>query len=173
MASGWGNEFMDNLILGVVVCVFVWLMMRRMRLKRMQQTQMQQRASADGEAPEPKTMPRFGKAGTITRAQLDQLKKMDFAPDRGWSEEEASLIIDSVFYLRAAIEDATGEADAPVEIQNNVLALILTDEDLREYIMSWGQNRARRGESDDVPTLRQNEHYDRVVEHIHGLRDDD
>ena len=155
--------------MAVVVGVTVWLFMRRMRLKRLQQAQAQAQA---GPAPEPKTMPRLGTPGTITKQQMAQLKKMYFTPDRGWSEEEAALIIDTVMYLRAAIEDTTGETDAPLEIQNQVLGFILTDEELRDYLLSWGQNRARRGETLDKPVLRQNEHYDRVVEFVQSLRDD-
>lgn len=158
---------MESLIMAVVVGVTVWLFMRRIRLKRLQQAQ-----AKAAPRPEPKTMPRVGTPGTINKAQMAQLKKLHFMPDRGWSEEEAALIIDTVMYLRAAIEDTTGETDAPLEIQNQVLGFILTDEALRDYLLSWGQNRARRGETDDKPVLRQNENYDRVVDYIRSLRDD-
>ena len=158
---------MESLIMAVVVGVTVWLFMRRMRLRRLQQAQAQAEPR-----PEPKTMPRVGEPGTITKAQMSRLKKMYFTPDRAWSQEEAGLIIDTVMYLRAAIEDATGETDAPLDIQNQVLGFILTDEELRDYMLSWGQNRARRGETDEKPVLRQNEHYDRVVEYVRSLRDD-
>ena len=159
---------MESVIMAVVVGVTVWLFMRRMRLKRLQQAQ----AQAEPQ-PEPKTMPRLGKPGTVTKSQMAQLKKMHFTPDRGWSEEEAALIIDTVMYLRAAIEDTTGDADAPLDVQNQVLGFILTDEELREYLISWGENRARRGETYDQPVLRQNEHYERITEFIRSLRDDE
>lgn len=158
---------MDSILLAVAVGVLVWLLMRRLRMKKLREIQARQ--SAGGEASEPKTMPRVGTPGTITRDQIARLKQMNFEPDRRWSSEEAQLIIDTVVYLRAAIKQETGESDAPLEIQNNVLAFILTDETLREYLMSWGQNRARRGVSDEEPELRRNEHYERVAEHIRGL----
>lgn len=161
---------MESVLLAIVVMVFVWLVMHRARKTRLRREEARRAAAEGGE---PKSMPRLGTPGTVTREQTTVLRKMDFEPDRGWSEEEAALIIDAVHYLRAAIKQETGEADAPLEIQNNVLAFILTDEALRDYLIAWGQNRARKGETGQPDSLNRNEQYDRVVAHIRELRDDD
>ena len=111
-------------------------------------------------------MPRIGVQGSVTKDQLRRLKEFHFEPSRHWSKEEADLILDSVAYVRAAIFQLTGDRDAPEEFQNKVLAFILTNDSLREYIISWGQNRRSKGYSDEPGELVRNEHFERVAAFI-------
>ena len=73
-----------------------------------------------------------------------------------WSKEEAQLILDTVTYLRAVIYMVTDEASPPIEVQNEILKFILTDQELREYVYEWGLNRTR-DEHDPQPVLERNE----------------
>ena len=124
---------MSSVVLGILVAVLAWLFMRTRRLRALQRQQAQNPAPAEN----PATMPRVGTPGSVTKDQLRRLKEFHFDPSRHWSREEADLILDSVVYLRAAIAQVTETADAPEEFQNKILAFILTDERLREYITSW------------------------------------
>ena len=166
---------MENILLAEVIGFAVWLYMRRARLMRGRQRQ-QARPQADAgapDAPQPKSMPRFGIAGTITRQQIALLKQNDFEPNRQWSKDEAQLVIDAVTYLRAAIRTVTGETAAPIEIQNSVLAVILGDDDLRDSVLDWGLNRTHEEEDagDDVD-LPDDETFERVAVHIRQLWED-
>lgn len=111
-------------------------------------------------------MPRIGIQGSVTKEQLRRLKELHFEPSRHWSKEEADLILDSVLYLRAAVFQVTGDRDAPEDFQNEVLAFILTDESLRDYIISWGRNRRSKRYSDEPGELVRNEHFERVAAFI-------
>ena len=167
---------MESILLAVVVALAVWLFMRNARAMRQRQRRHRQAPPPPraGDAPEPKSMPRFGAAGTITRQQMVQLKQNDFEPHREWSKEEAQLILDSVTYLRAAIRMVTGEAGAPTEVQNNVLAFILGDDDLRDSVLDWGINRTREeedaGEDAELPS---DQTFQRIGDHIRALWEDD
>ena len=153
---------MSSVVLGILVAVLAWLFMRTRRLRALQRQQAQNPAPAE----KPATMPRVGTPGSVTKDQLRRLKEFHFEPSRHWSREEADLILDSVVYLRAAIAQVTGTADAPEEFQNKILAFILTDERLREYITSWGQNRRNKGNLEEPGELVRNEHFERLAAFI-------
>jgi hypothetical protein len=51
--------------------------------------------------------------------------------------EEADLVLGTVVYLRGVWNKAVSKQTAPVEIQNHLLAYILTDPEMREYIRRW------------------------------------
>ncbi len=126
-----------------------------------------------GAAPQPKSMPRFGIAGTITRQQTALLKHNEFEPNRQWSKEEAQLVIDAVTYLRAAIRTVTGETGAPIEIQNSILGFILGDDDLRDDVLDWGLNRTHEEEDAGADVdLPDDETFERIAGHIRQLWDD-
>ena len=169
---------MESILLAVVVALAVWLFMRNARTMRQRRRRQArpppQAGAAASDAPEPKSMPRFGAAGTITRQQMVLLKQNDFEPHREWSKEEAQLILDSVTYLRAAIRMVTGEAGAPTEVQNNVLAFILGDDEVRDSVLDWGINRTREeedaGEDAELPS---DETFARIADHIRALWEDD
>jgi hypothetical protein len=163
---------MESIILAVCVALFVWLFMRRQRLKRQQRIQDQQEARADGPPQEQKSMPRFGKAGSITRDQMKALKDKDFEPSRIWSKEEAQLILDSVDYLRAVIARETGEEKPPMEVQNQVLAFILSDEELREFLIDRARNLTREEAARGKLAPEQDDHYARVTEFVTELWED-
>ena len=66
-----------------------------------------------------------------------------------------------------------GEDDAPDTIQNQILAFILTDEELRDYMLAWGDNRRNKGIDGPPGELTKNEHYQKIAEFIESLHDDD
>ncbi len=117
----------------------------------------------------PREMPRVGTPGSITFNQTQELKRNHFQPDKGWSQEEAALILDAVKYLRSVCRDIAGDEDGPppIEIQNELLRFILTEQDIREYVRKWGIDRRAAGASDyddeDEPELARNNQYERVV----------
>lgn len=116
-------------------------------------------------------MPRIGDPGTITFNQIQELRRNSFTPDRNWSREEAALILDAVTYVRAVCRDIAGNEDGPppLEIQNDLLRFILTEQDIREHIRKWGEERREAGaddfDDDEEPDLPQNRQYDRVRAH--------
>jgi len=159
----------------------IWVLMRMHRKRKA----MQQAAREDGAeggaaraggAPparrEPGAMPRLGKPGTLTFNQIKTLQRNGFAPDRNWSREEAALILDSVAYLRSVCRTIADRADGPppLEVQNELLRYILTQQDLRDYVRKWGEARREEGgdplaEADDEtpPALPRNNQFDRVA----------
>jgi hypothetical protein len=160
---------MESIILAVCVALTVWLFMRRQRMKRKQKIIEQQEAQNAGPPQEQKSMPRIGQAGSITRDQMKALKDNDFEPSRIWSKEEAQLILDSVDYLRAVIAQQTGEKKPPMDVQNQVLGFILSDEELREYLLDRARNQTREEAERGKLTPTQDEHYARVAEFVTGL----
>jgi hypothetical protein len=118
----------------------------------------------------PREMPRVGTPGSITFNQTLELKRNHFQPDKNWSEEEAALILDSVKYLRSVCRDIAGDEDGPppIEIQNELLRFILTEQDIREYVRKWGIDRraagARDYDDEDEPELARNNQYQRVAD---------
>ena len=153
----------ESLIFALVIALTVYMFMRRLRLMRQQKKQQVELEARGGEPPEdPGSMPRLGTPGTVTREQIKLLKDNDFTPERQWSKEEAQLILDTVTYLRAVIYMATEEASPPIEVQNEILKFILTDDKLREYVYEWGLNRTRDDYDDPQPVLERDEHYVRV-----------
>lgn len=114
-----------------------------------------------------RAMPRFGEPGSISFNQLQALRANSFTPDRNWSREEAALILDAVKYLRTVCRNVGDSEDGapPVDIQNELLRFILTQQDLRDYVRKWGEDRRTEGIdefSDDDPVLVQNNQYHRV-----------
>ena len=153
----------ESLIFALVIALTVYLFMRRLRLMKQQKKMQAEEEAHGGEPPEdPSSMPRLGTPGTITREQMKQLKDNDFTPERQWSTEEAQLILDTVTYLRAVIYEATGEASAPIDVQNEILKFILTDEDLRDYVYEWGLNRTRDDQAAPQPVLDRDDAYAKV-----------
>ena len=166
---------MENILLAAVIGLAVWLFMRNARAMRERRRRLGQPppGAGAGDAPQPKSMPRFGVPRTITREQMARLKENEFEPHRQWSKDEAQLILDSVTYLRAAIRMVTGESGAPIEIQNNILGFILGDEELRDDILDWGLNRTQEeedaGEEVELPP---DETFEHVANHIRKLWED-
>ena len=153
---------MESLIFAAVIGLTIYLFMRRIKVMKEQKRRLAEQA-ASGEPPEdPGSMPRLGSPGTITRAQIKLLKENDFEPSRLWSMEEAKLILDAVTYQRAVIYMTTGEADPPVDVQNQLMKLILGTDDLREYIYEWGLNRTRDEDSSPQPVLERNGYFEQV-----------
>ena len=150
---------MENLIFAAVIGLTVYLFMRRLKnMKAQKRRQVEEAAS--GEPPEePGSMPRLGSPGSITREQIKLLKENDFEPSRLWSTEEAKLILDAVTYQRAVIYMTTGEADPPIEVQNQLMKIILSDDELREHVYEWGLNRTRDEDSAPQPVLERNEFF--------------
>ncbi len=165
---------MDSLLIAVAVGLVIWLLMRRAAYARArrQMAARQGAPSSEGAAPPPgdqKTMPRFGNPGTITRAQIAELRAQNFEPMRQWSKEEAQLILDAVVYFRAVILDETGDKDPPLEVQNTLLGFILTDEELRDSVLEWSLNRTREEEESGRLILPRDETYERIADEVAEL----
>lgn len=152
----------ESLIFALVIGLTVYLFMRRMKILKQQKRRKAEEEALGGPPPEEESMPRLGAPGTITRDQIKQLKANDFEPSRLWSREEAQLILDTVTYLRSAIFMVTGEADPPIDVQNNLLKLILTDDMLREYVYEWGLNRDHEDASAEHPELDRDDAFAKV-----------
>lgn len=161
----------ENLIFAAVIGLTVFLFMRRLRLMREQKRRQQLEATNDDSA-DPGSMPRLGSPGTITREQMRELRKNDFEPSRLWSREEAQLILDAVAYLRTVIYISTRETDPPVAVQNHLLKLILSDDDMREYVREWGLNRTHADEEAEYPELERNEVFQKVEAGVGELWED-
>ncbi|MEK9646809.1 MAG: hypothetical protein VW547_14830 [Alphaproteobacteria bacterium] len=153
---------MESLIFALVICLTVYMFLRRMRMMKEQKRRQAEEIERGGPAPEPESMPRLGTPGTVTREQIRLLKENDFEPSRLWSKEEAQLILDTVTYLRAVIYMVTGETDAPLEVQNEILKKILTDDELRAYVYEWGLNRTREEDTSPQPVLDRDEAFAKV-----------
>ena len=164
---------MENILLAVVIGVTVWLFMRNARKMRARRRGLIQSPTESDTGTQPKSMPRIGVAGTITREQIALLKGNNFEPHRQWSTEEAQLILDSVTYLRAVILMVTGESDAPVEVQNNILGYMLVDEELRENVLEWGLNQTHEEEEVGLDVeLLQDDTFERVAAYVRELWED-
>ena len=116
----------------------------------------------------PSEMPRMGNPGSITFNQTRALQRNDFSPDKTWSLEEAALILDALKYLRSVCREIAEDKDgvAPLEVQNALLRYILTQQDIRDYVRKWGEDRRNLGfedYADDEPNLEKNNQYERVV----------
>tara|TARA_R110002072_G_scaffold88318_6_gene198742 strand:- start:392 stop:886 length:495 start_codon:yes stop_codon:yes gene_type:complete len=153
---------MESLIFAAVIGLTVYLFMRRMKIMKAQKRRMAEQAAGVEPPEDPGSMPRLGNPGTITREQIKLLKENDFEPSRLWSTEEAKLILDAVTYQRAVIYMTTGEADPPIDVQNQLIKLILGTDELREYVYEWGLNRTRDEDSTPQPVLERDEHFAQV-----------
>lgn len=152
----------NSLAIAIAVGIVIWIMMRRRR-----RTGRSAPAAVRTEE-KPRAMPRIGTPGTITFNQIQALKQNNFAPDRNWSREEAALILDAVAYLRAVCRTIAGEDDGPppIEVQNELLRVVLTTEDVRDYVRKWGEERRAAGLdefADDEPELPRNNQFEHVA----------
>ena len=147
---------MDSLILAALVALALWLWIRRRRPGLFSPP------PARPAAPPPRTMPRLGEPGSITEEQIDALQRNRFTPSTQWSFDEAALVLDAVDYLRAVCDEAIGEREPDLDIQNELLAFILGEEDLRNHVRKWGAD--RRSSGGDTPTsLPRNHQFERVA----------
>jgi hypothetical protein len=123
-----------------MVFLAAWFFMKRFRKK-----------SSDANRPgqtdrsRARSMPRVGTPGTVTNAQRERLRAEGFEPSKHWSIEEADLVLDAVIYLRGVWNKAVSRQSAPTEIQNHLLAYILSDPEMREYIRRWGTDNREKG----------------------------
>lgn len=119
---------LESLVAAILVAAVVWLLMRHARARRQSRVP---------------TMPRMGAPATVTREQIARLQSLHFEPSTSWSREEADLILDAVAYLREVILAVSGQADPPIELQNRLLVLILSDGELRAHVRGWRSPLAR------------------------------
>lgn len=155
----------ETVTVALAVAIAIVLFMRLRRRRGSTRTTAARTAPA---ASQPAAMPRMGTPGTITFNQIQALKRSNFTPDRTWSKEEAALILDAVTYLRAVCRAVASEDDGPppIEVQNALLVVVLTTEDVREYVRKWGEERRAAGLDEfagDEPELVRNNQFERVA----------
>ena len=164
---------MDSILLGILVALVVWIFMRRRQ--------------ANGEGlfgrlfagsrskvgakchPKQGEMPRIGTPGTIKDEQINALKSNFFEPSKEWSFEEAALILDGVTYLRGVCKEVLGKEHPPIEVQNGLLAFILVNQDLRDYVRKWGEDFRKAGVKGEATRLKQNKQFKRVAKKANDL----
>ena len=155
----------NSLVVALAIGIAAFILIRRFRRRKPGATPSAAAARTAAQAP---AMPRIGTAGTITFNQIQALKRNSFAPDKSWSREEAALILDAVTYLRAVCRTVAGDEDGPppLEVQNALLVVILTTEDVRDYVRKWGEERRAAGIDEfaaDEPELVRNNQFERVA----------
>jgi hypothetical protein len=163
---------MDNIFLAVLIAVAGWFALRwgrTARARRATRAGPPPVAEPDGSRP---TMPRIGTPRTITRDQMRDLRKCDFEPSPQWSREEAQLILDAVAYLRCAIVITTGDREAPLEVQNKLLALILGEGELRDRVLDWSRNLTHEERRNMEAAVPRDAHFERVQSVVRKLWDD-
>ena len=132
----------------VILIGFMWGAYMLFKIhKRRQQTKDPAAGLVARREAQQREMPRVGEPGSITFNQIKVLQQNNFDPDKEWSREEANLILDSVKYMRAVCRDVGDEDDGPppLEIQNAMLRFILTEQDIRDYVRKWGDDRREAG----------------------------
>jgi hypothetical protein len=158
---------MDSILLGILVAVAVWLFMKYRQgnsgslfggLFSGSRSQVQHKSP-----PKQREMPRIGTPGTITDEQINALKGNLFEPTKEWSFEEAALVLDAVTYLRGVCKAVLGNEQPPLELQNALLAFILEDQDLRDYVRRWGEDRRKTGINGKTIRLKHNNQFKRVA----------
>lgn len=111
------------------------------------------------------TIPEIGVPGTASEAQTNAVEKMFGQPlPKPISHEQASLILDCREYAHA-MADVFDRGGTPLNEEIStplIVAFILSDEHLRDYVSSWGRNRFARGTHNEPPRLRRNEHFHKV-----------
>jgi hypothetical protein len=147
---------MNGIIIGIVVAFIVWLSIRGGRRMK------EKKARFKSEA-EKKVIPRIGTAGTITEEQAEELRKNNFEPLKDWSFEEAALMLDTTTYLRAVFSEAADLKAPLVEMQNELLVFILNDEQLRDYVRRWGEERRNRESNGEVAELPHDAEFERIA----------
>ena len=155
---------MNSLLLGIFVALAVWIFLKlRRRTGSFRGLHSSPYPASSQRLDKSREIPRIGVPGTITQKQITALKHNLFQPSRDWSFEEAALILDAVSYLRGVCAKAIGKREPPLEVQNELLAYILKDQDLRDYVRTWGKYRREEGNDDKPPQLKHNDHYERVA----------
>ena len=158
---------MDSILLGILVALAVWLFMKHRQgnsgslfggLFSGSRSQVRHKSP-----PKQREMPRIGTPGTITDEQINALKGNLFEPTKEWSFEEAALILDSVTYLSVVCKGVLGNKQPPLELQNELLAFILEDQDLRDYVRRWGEDRRKAGINGKATKLKHNNQFKRVA----------
>jgi hypothetical protein len=162
---------MDSLILAAAVAFAVWFALRRARAVRARRAQQASAAAAPADGQ--KAMPRIGTPGTVTRDQMKALRECNFEPSPQWSREEAQLILDAVAYLRGVIAITTGDRDAPLEVQNKILAMLLGEGELRERVIDWSRNLTREDRADIEAAIPRDALFDQVQGIVRQLWEDD
>ena len=164
---------MDSILLGILVAVAVWLFMKYRRgnggnlfggLFSGSRSQAQHKSP-----PKQREMPRFGTPGTITNEQISALKDNLFEPTKEWSFDEAALILDAVTYLRGVCKEVLGNEQPPLKLQNELLAFILEDQNLRDYVRRWGEDRRKTGINGKTTKLKHNNQFKRVAKMVTDL----
>ena len=156
----------ESLIIGFAIAWGLWILLKIHRSRGARRSLFKDKTTASAKDGDARTMPRLGKSGTMTPNQARMLRFNNFATDKTWSFEEAALILDALAYLRAVCRDMAGEEDgpAPLKVQNELLRLILTDQDLRDYVRRWGERRREEGAGEDeFPTLTPNRQFERIA----------
>jgi hypothetical protein len=157
----------DSLAVALALGAAVFMLMR-MRKRRQSGAGDKPASTPPRGAASAPAMPRLGAPGTITYNQIQALSRNGFTPDKSWSREEAALILDAVTYLRAVCRTVAGDDDGPppVEVQNALLVVVLTTEDVRDYVRKWGEERRARGLDEfasDEPELVRNNQFECVA----------
>jgi len=165
---------MNSLLVGIFVALAVWIFIKLRKsnsglFKSLRPPPVHPSSQAPAEKRE---MPRIGVPRTITDEQFKRLKRNLFEPARDWSFEEAALILDAVTYLRAVYADVAGKREPPLEIQNELLAFILHDQDLCDYVIKWGKDHGEAGIQNRSPKLKHNDQFYRVARAATKLAND-
>jgi hypothetical protein len=156
----------DSVALGFMVFLAAWFLVKRFKKKSANPTRRVDKASQS----QARRMPRVGTPGTVTKDQMERLRAQGFEPSKHWSIEEADMVLDTVVYLRGVWNKAVSKQSAPVEIQNHLLAHILSDPEMREYIRRWGAELREKGE-DAKPTFPRTKIFERVAaEALHMIK---
>lgn len=137
----------ESIVIAFLIGGGIWFILQMNRKRRLEQVA----RARDEDEPSPEergSMPRVGVPGTLTKAQIRVLQSNGFVYDKGWSKEEAALILDTLAYLRAVCRHVAPDVDAPVEVQNELLSFILVHDDLRDHLRGWSE--ARRMDRDDA-----------------------
>jgi hypothetical protein len=156
---------MNSILVGVFVALAVWIFIKLRKSNSGLFKSLRPAAVRPSSQPQPekREMPRIGVPGTITDEQFKALKRNLFEPSKDWSFEEAALILDAATYLRAVCAEVAGKREPPLQIQNELLAFILHDQDLRDYVLKWGKNRREAGIQNRAPKLKRNDQFQRVA----------
>lgn len=150
------NSLLNSVIIGTMVALIAWLSVRAVRRMKAKHAYLRSEA-------EKKAIPRIGTKGTITQEQAERLRKYLFEPMKDWSFEEAALFLDTTTYLRAVFSEAAGLNDPPLQIQNALFGFILRDENLRDYMLRWGEERRNRGVDDEAADLDHDAAFERIA----------
>jgi len=89
-------------------------------------------------------MARTGRPGSLSEDQLEALEANRFLPPpplarlAELSADEAASILAALEYVRAAIRQVASE-DAPTQVENELLALVLADDSFAGQALRWSQ----------------------------------